>query len=250
MVDIFSSGEGVDDAERTTGQSQAETAGSELAETSSPRRAEPASSPRSEAFLTRAMSDWGDAVYRLALSQTRSKVDAEDVYQDVFLRLYNDTTHFQSNKHLKAWLLRVTMNRCHDLARSAWNRRTVALDLERDNIAAPDHDSEDTAVWEAVGQLPEQQRIAVHLHYVEGYSTDEIARIMQCQPSTARTWLFRARSTVKDLLTGDQAKPETLRSATQTTPISPPSETGPPPLREPLRSIPSISEPLPKGGLV
>ena len=70
-----------------------------------------------EAFLRQAMADWGDAVYRLALGQTRSRADAEDVYQDVFLRLLDSGTAFESPEHLKAWLLRVTVNRCRDLER-------------------------------------------------------------------------------------------------------------------------------------
>ena len=150
--------------------------------------------PHPEAFLRQAMADWGDAVYRLALGQTRSRADAEDVYQDVFLRLLDSGTAFESPEHLKAWLLRVTVNRCRDLARSGWKRRTVALDPEWDAPDSPARDDEDAAVWDAVGQLPEQQRTAVHLHYVEGYSTEEIASALDCRPATARTWLFRARN--------------------------------------------------------
>ena len=168
--------------------------------------------PHPEAFLKQAMADWSDAVYRLALGQTRSRADAEDVYQDVFLRLLDSGTTFESPEHLKAWLLRVTVNRCRDLARSGWKRRTVALDPEWDAPDAAAHDDEDAAVWDAVGQLPEQQRTAVHLHYVEGYSTEEIASALDCRPATARTWLFRARARIRELLEADAAEdaPATL----------------------------------------
>lgn len=168
--------------------------------------------PHPEAFLKQAMADWGDAVYRLALGQTRSRADAEDVYQDVFLRLLDSGTAFESPDHLKAWLLRVTVNRCRDLARSGWKRRTVALDPEWDAPDAAVRDDEDAAVWDAVGQLPEQQRTAVHLHYVEGYSTEEIASALDCRPATARTWLFRARARIRELLEADAAEdaPATL----------------------------------------
>lgn len=150
--------------------------------------------------MARAMADWGDAVYRLALGQTRSKADAEDVYQDVFMRLYSDATEFTSDEHLKAWLLRVTINRCHDLAKSNWNRRTVAFDPMRDDVAEFVRDPADADVWDAVGQLPDNLRSSVHLHYVEGYTTDEIARMLNSRPATVRTWLSRARAQVKDLL--------------------------------------------------
>lgn len=150
--------------------------------------------------MVRAMADWGDAVYRLALSQTRSKADAEDVYQDVFLRLFRDPTTFSNNEHLKAWLMRVTINRCRDLAKSGWKNRVVAFDPARDDIAGLTENPLDADVWEAVGQLPDNLRAAMHLHYVEGFTTEEVARMLNSRPATVRTWLSRARSQVKDRL--------------------------------------------------
>ncbi len=69
------------------------------------------------------MRTWGSTVYRLALNQTQSPHDAEDICQDVFLRLLKDATAFKDDEHLKAWLLCVAINRCRDLHRSAWKRR-------------------------------------------------------------------------------------------------------------------------------
>lgn len=205
---------------------------------------------RSEAFLAQAMSAFGDAVYRLALSQTRLKADAEDVYQDVFLRLYNDKTAFASDDHLKAWLLRVTINRCRDLARSSWKRRSVAFDPERDDIAAPIRDEKDAAVWDAIGQLPEQLRAAVNLHYVEGYSTEEIAGIMQCRPATARTWLFRARSRMRELLAPSKDHAPTRRTADEEIPFQPLNTRSEPASKvAPLPSVALTTEPFPKGDL-
>ena len=166
------------------------------------RSDQPASSLRSDAFLARTMRLFGDAVYRVALAQTGSPADADDVYQDVFLRLLKDATAFASDEHLKAWLLRVTVNRCHDLARTAWKRRTEPLEREHADILAPNAFRAD--IWEVVAKLPEDQRAVVHLFYIEGYSTDEIARIMQCQPATVRTRLHRARQHLKaDLDAGE-----------------------------------------------
>ena len=67
---------------------------------------------RSDAFLRRAMDAWGDTVLRVALAQTGSPSDADDVFQDVFMRLLENDTAFENDEHLKAWLLRVTINRC------------------------------------------------------------------------------------------------------------------------------------------
>ena len=161
---------------------------------------------RTEAFMARAMADWGDAVYRLALSQTRSKADAEDVYQDVFMRLLENDTAFESDEHLKAWLLRVTVNRCRDLARLTWNRRTEGFTREHADIPAPD--AFDADIWEVVGALPPDLRIPVHLFYVEGYATEEIARITGCRPSTVRTRLHRAREQLRNMLEDDRGQRE------------------------------------------
>ena len=152
------------------------------------------------------MRTWGSTVYRLALNQTQSPHDAEDICQDVFLRLLKDATAFKDDERLKAWLLCVAINRCRDLAKSNWNRHTVAFDPVRDDIAELVRDPRDADVWDAVGQLPDNLRSSVHLHYVEGYTTDEIARMLHSQPATVRTWLSRARARVKDLLTRESER--------------------------------------------
>lgn len=169
---------------------------------------------RSEAFMEHALSRWGDAVYRVALNQMRSPHDAQDVAQDVFLRLLNDGTAFRDDEHLKAWLLRVTVNRCNELHRSAWRRRASASDdlarvlEERTDDANGTRASADDApeslrtspVWEAVQSLPAEQRLVIHLHCIEGYPAEEIARFLRVSPSTVRTRLHRARKKLAAVL--------------------------------------------------
>lgn len=164
---------------------------------------------RSDAFLSDAMEQYGDAVYRLALCRLDSRADAEDVFQDVFLRLLRDTTVFRDGEHLKAWLLRVTVNCCNDLRRSAWFKRTAPLEAAPDAAAPmPETHSE---LWQAVHALPDDLRIAVWLHYVEGYGTDEIASLVGCRPATVRTRLHRARKRLKFELEGsDDEQPKQL----------------------------------------
>ena len=160
---------------------------------------------RSDAFLCEAMDACGDAVYRLALCRLGRRADAEDVYQEVFLRLLCDTTAFRDAEHLKAWLLRVTLSRCNDLRRSAWFRRTAPLEAAPDAAALESADYSD--LWQAVSELPPDLRTAVHLHYVEGYSTDEIASMVGCRAATVRTRLHRARKQLKlDLEDNDDEK--------------------------------------------
>ena len=175
---------------------------------------------RSAAFMRRAMDLWGDTIYRVALSQTRSHQDAQDIAQDVFLRLLTSQTRFESPEHVKAWLLRVTVNRCHELRR-AWHSRNMsycsdegALEaaLQKDADDAALSPTEDTALralerhplWKALSKLPDEQRMATVLYYVEGCDTGEIARALGCSPVTVRTRLARARKSLRVLLDGDE----------------------------------------------
>lgn len=130
----------------------------------------------------------GDTVFRLALCRVGNRTDAEDVVQTVFMKLCQSTEPIKDSKHLKAWLLRVTLTCCADVHRNPWKTRQatgeetqIALEnasIERDSIASCDADntSNEAFVRSMVAALPERQRIAVHLHYFEGYSTNEIVQ--------------------------------------------------------------------------
>ena len=163
---------------------------------------------RSENFMRHAMDLHGDAVYLVALSQTRSRTDAQDVSQDVFLRLLTSETEFADEEHLHAWLLRVTINRCRELYRSPWRKRIAPSDEMIAAIPSADLDPAEAAVnalaqnpvWAALKALPEKLRVGALLHYVEEYPTETIARIVGCQPATVRTRLHRARLQMKRYL--------------------------------------------------
>ena len=162
----------------------------------------------SEILLRNAMETHGPAVYRLALCRLQSIQDAEDVYQEVFLRLLNQDAAAWDEEHLKAWLLRCTVNRCHDLHRFRLRRPVLALaDLPEMAMAA---DSGAAELWEAVGRLPEKLRTPIHLYYAEGYSTEEIAGLLDIPAATVRTRLRRARNKLHDLLEGDDHEEEQL----------------------------------------
>ena len=152
-----------------------------------------------EQVLCNAMEIHGDTVYRLALCRMQNIADAEDVYQDVFLRLLQQTADWD-DEHLKAWLIRATLNRCADLHRFRLRRPVLALEEIPDMAASGD--PKDAELWDAVARLPEKLRTAVHLHYAEGYSTEEIAALLGVPAATVRTWLHRARRQLKDLLGG------------------------------------------------
>lgn len=155
----------------------------------------------SEIFLGDAMDACGDAVYRLALCHLQNAEDAEDVFQDVFLLLLKEKdARYWEPEHLKAWLLRVAINRCHNTARSRRRKQTLSLD------EVPELSSEltegDNELWEALGHLPEKYREVVVLHYVEGYKTEEIAELVECSDSTVRSRLCRGRQKLKEMIGG------------------------------------------------
>lgn len=170
---------------------------------------------RESDFIETAVADWGDTVYRVALNQTGSPSDAEDVRQDVFERLLTSAPSFADSEHLKAWLLRVTVNRCRDIAKSHSRSHTDLLE-DRDEIAwrklaalaeedGCDDDSLTDELTLAIQQLPVDQQAAVELFYRKDLPTDEIANILQCSPGAVRTRLYRARNTLRKALTASAA---------------------------------------------
>ena len=161
-----------------------------------------------ELLLRNAMEHHGAAVYRLALCRMQSVQDAEDVYQDVFLRLLGQDAASWNEAHLRAWLLRCTVNRCCDLHRFRLRRPVLALADLPETAAEPD--SGTTELWDAVARLPEKLRIPIHLYYAEGYSTEEIAGLLDIPAATVRTRLRRARNRLRDTLEGDDHEEERL----------------------------------------
>ena len=141
---------------------------------------------------------YGGMIYRLAYAQTRSRHDADDIFQEVFLRVVRRRPTFESEAHEKAWLIRVTLHCLKSHWRMAWRRHDAPLD-DRIPFPAP----EDSALDEALRRLAPKYRAAVHLFYYEGYSAEEIARMSGEKPSTVRTRLTRARAQLRELLKGE-----------------------------------------------
>ena len=139
---------------------------------------------------------WGDMVWRLALARTASVPDAEDVFQEVFLRYFRHEDRFESDGHRKAWLLRCTVNRCKSVTASPWRRRTVPLETAEDVGVEDDY----REVYSAVLSLPPKYRAAIHLHYFEGLSVAEMAAALQLTEGTVKSQLSRGRALLRDML--------------------------------------------------
>lgn len=151
--------------------------------------------PASE--LEEAMDRYETMVFRLAYSYTRSRSDAQDLCQEVFLRYFCSRPIFASEEHRRAWLLRVTVNRCKSHLSSWWVRRTVHLD---DRIPMPQQEYLELDL--ALEQLKEMDRLVLHLFYYEDCTTRQIAKILHCTEGAVRTRLTRARDRLGDLLKG------------------------------------------------
>ena len=137
-------------------------------------------------------------VYRLAVAQMHARSDADDVFQEVFLRYARKTPAFETEEHRKAWLLRVTVNCCRRAQTSPWRKRTEPL-----TETLPFYDAEDDGgFFELLRLLPGKYRAVIHLFYYEGYSAEEIGGILDRKPATVRSQLARGREYLRRELKG------------------------------------------------
>ena len=146
------------------------------------------------------MERFSTDVFRMAYARTNNKTDAEDITQETFIKYMKETKPFEDENHVKAWLLRVTINQSINLVTSAWYRKSTAME-EADAIAKELEEKSD--VYDAVMKLPEKYRVVVHLYYYEGYSVQEISSILKIKESTIKSQLKRARAKLKEMLKED-----------------------------------------------
>lgn len=133
-------------------------------------------------------------VYQICLVLMKSVPDAEDAAQTVFRRVMERAEPFRDPEHEKAWLIVTARNECRDQLRHWWRRcREDASALEALAWEQP----EDGSIWEQVAALPDKHRLVLFLHYYQGYSTDEIAKMLGENPSTVRSRLVQARKKLK-----------------------------------------------------
>lgn len=149
-----------------------------------------------EQARTEAVEHWGDLVWRLALARTANVCDAEDVFQEVFLRYFRHEDRFGSDEHRKAWLIRCTVNRAKSLLASPWRNRTVPLDI----AAQVGVEDEYREVYGAVLSLPAKYRAVIHLFYFEGLSVAELAAALGCAEGTVKSRLSRGRVLLREAL--------------------------------------------------
>ena len=150
--------------------------------------------------FTEIVQRWKDTVFRLAYSYMKSQSDADDITQNVFLKLYQSGNTFASEEHIRNWLIKVTSNECRSLLRSWW-RKGEDIEQYAEKLSLEPRQKE---LLEDVMQLPEKYRIPIYLFYYEEYTSEEIGEILHLPAATVRTRLARGRKQLRIRLGEDE----------------------------------------------
>ena len=153
-----------------------------------------------EEIIARAYDSTGDMLYRVALSYMHSRHDAEDAVQDAFTRYLARGHDFSDPAEERAWLTRVTVNRCIDLLRRKNVRKLIHLDdiAELSSADGSFEESSQQELYDILQRIPERNRAAVILHYLEGFSVEETAKMLGVSLSAAKMRLARGREALRE----------------------------------------------------
>ena len=146
--------------------------------------------------LEQAYEKYADMLYRLALSHLKNPHDAEDTVQDVFIKYMNHFLILKDEEHERAWLIRTTVNRCYDLLK--YNSKRNHMDLDEINEIAAEEKELHTEIFQILEKLPAKNKTVIILHYLEGFSIEEIARMLHLSTSAVKMRLSRGREQMKE----------------------------------------------------
>ncbi len=143
--------------------------------------------------IERIIHDYADSLFRLCFTILRNSADAEDAVSETLLKYLTRAPVFLDENHRKAWLMRVAVNTSRDMLRSRNYREH--LDLREVCFYAPEEP--DNGILEAVLRLPEKYRTVLCLYYIEGYTSEEIGKILSISPSAVRKRMQYGRKKLK-----------------------------------------------------
>ena len=141
-----------------------------------------------------------DNLYIIAFNVCKNAEDAKDVVQDTFIQYYSLKKEFESEQHIRAWLIRVAINKAKNVNHTFWRRNKVPLEDYMETLVFQTPESEE--LFETVMNLPEKYRIVIHLFYYEDYSVREIAGILKLSDSNVKVRLSRGRMLLREQLKG------------------------------------------------
>lgn len=154
----------------------------------------------SDSQLEYLINTYSDNILRLSFSYLKNIHDAQDVSQDIFVKLFSLDKDFIDTEHEKAFILHITSNVCKNILKSSWKKRVV--DFE-DIGESETVELEDESLWHMVSLLPNKYCTVIYLHYHEGYKIAEISEILEVKQSAVKARLVRGRERLKKLLGGD-----------------------------------------------
>ena len=148
---------------------------------------------------TQALAEtYRDRLFAAAFQVCGNAADAEDAAQEALLRYHISEKQFESEQHIRAWLLRVAINCAKNVSRSFFRRNMVPLEDYMDSLEFDSGESRE--IFREVMNLPETYRLVIHLYYYEDYSVAEIGRILGLTESNVKVRLSRGRQKLKKAL--------------------------------------------------
>lgn len=150
--------------------------------------------------ISNIVDTYSDMIYRIAINNLKNQSDAEDIVQNIFVKLMNYKGEFENDDHEKAWIIKVTINMCRDFLKSAWFKKRTQIDKEYpydENFCESDYKF---SFLPAINKLPQKYRNVIYLHYYEDLSVKQISSILNTNENTVLSWLHRARKKLEPLL--------------------------------------------------
>lgn len=136
---------------------------------------------------------YSDLIFKLSMTYLGNKSDAEDITQDVFVKLFTTNQTFETPQHERYWIIRVTINACKNHLSTFWNKNTVGMETIQDT---PQNDNYNE-VNELLKNLPPKYKVVLYLYYYEDYSIEEISTVLKIGKSAVKMRLKRGREKLK-----------------------------------------------------
>lgn len=144
------------------------------------------------------MEKYKDNLFSAAFSICKSAADADDVVQDTLIQYHMTDKQFDNEQHIRAWLLRVAINKAKNVNMSFWRRASAPLEDYTETLFFETPEAK--GLFIEVLKLPEKYRIVIHLYYYEDYPVKEIAQILHTSESNIKVRLSRGRKMLKTTL--------------------------------------------------
>lgn len=159
---------------------------------------------RSSADIEKAIDVYGNTVWRVCVLYFKHHADAQDAFQDAFLKYALSDMDFNEEEHRKAWLIRVTTNVCKDMLRASHRKNLLIDDASDGGVIFTSTDLQPGSLLsealDAIRSLPDPPRTPVYLALYEGYTAPEISEMLDAPVNTVYSWVSRGKQQLKEVL--------------------------------------------------